>query len=55
VVFDEAQKIKDPGTINAQAAKTVNADFVLAMTGTPIENRVEDLWSIIDRVPLRLG
>ena len=56
VVFDEAQKIKDPGTINAQAAKTVNADFVLAMTGTPIENRVEDLWSIMDRVhPLRLG
>lgn len=56
VVFDEAQKIKDPTTINAHAAKSLNADFVIAMTGTPIENRVEDLWSIMDRVhPSRLG
>jgi superfamily II DNA or RNA helicase len=56
VVFDEAQKIKDPTTINAHAAKSLNADFVIAMTGTPIENRIEDLWSIMDRVhPSRLG
>jgi hypothetical protein len=49
-VFDEMQKIKAPDTINTHAAKTMNADFVLGMTGTPIENRIEDLWCIMDRV-----
>jgi SNF2 family DNA or RNA helicase len=49
-VFDEMQKIKAPDTINTHAAKTINADFVLGMTGTPIENRIEDLWCIMDRV-----
>ncbi|WP_052341863.1 DEAD/DEAH box helicase [Salinarimonas rosea] len=49
-VFDEMQKIKDPRTINTHAAKTMNADFVLGLTGTPIENRLEDLWCIMDRV-----
>ena len=46
----EMQKIKAPGTINTHAAKAVNADFVLGLTGTPIENRLEDLWCIMDRV-----
>jgi len=50
VLFDEMQKVKDPGTLNTWAAKAVNADFVLGLTGTPIENRIEDLWSIMDRV-----
>ena len=50
VVFDEAQKIKSPGAINTQSAKAMNADFVLALTGTPIENRLADLWCIMDRV-----
>ncbi|CAO4145455.1 hypothetical protein LPLAFNJD_LOCUS1945 [Methylorubrum aminovorans] len=50
VLFDEMQKVKDPGTLNTWAAKSVNADFVLGLTGTPIENRVEDLWCIVDRV-----
>jgi len=50
VVFDEAQKIKSPGSVNTQTAKSLNADFVLAMTGTPIENRLADLWCIMDRV-----
>lgn len=50
VIFDEMQKIKAPDTINAHAAKTLNAGFVLGLTGTPIENRIEDLWSIMDRV-----
>jgi hypothetical protein len=50
VLFDEMQKVKDPGTLNTWAAKSVNADFVLGLTGTPIENRIEDLWSIMDRV-----
>ena len=55
-LFDEIQKIKDPGTLNTFAAKSVNADFVLGLSGTPIENRIEDLWSITDRVfPSLLG
>lgn len=49
-IFDEIQKIKDPRTINAAAALTINADFLLALTGTPVENRMEDLWTIMDRV-----
>jgi hypothetical protein len=56
VLFDEAQKIKNPGAINTQAAKAMNADFTLAMTGTPIENRLADIWCIMDRaVPGYLG
>lgn len=50
VVFDEIQKIKDPATINTATALTINADFLLALTGTPVENRMEDLWTIMDRV-----
>lgn len=49
-IFDEMQKIKSPDTINSHAAKTMNIDFVLGMTGTPIENRLEDLWCIMDRI-----
>jgi SNF2 family DNA or RNA helicase len=49
-VFDEMQKVKAPGTINTHAAKAMNADFVIGLTGTPIENRLEDLWCIMDRV-----
>lgn len=55
-LFDEAQKIKTPGAINTQAAKAMNADFALALTGTPIENRLADLWCIMDRaIPGYLG
>ncbi|SDR53905.1 Helicase conserved C-terminal domain-containing protein [Rhizobiales bacterium GAS113] len=55
-VFDEIQKIKDASTLNWAAAVKVNADFALGMTGTPVENRIEDLWSIMDRlVPGLLG
>jgi hypothetical protein len=50
VVFDEMQKIKEPGSINARSSKTINADFVLGLTGTPIENKLEDLWAIFDRI-----
>src|SRR5207237_2479960 len=56
VVFDEAQKIKNPQTLVTDAAKAVNADLTLAVTGTPVENRLADLWSIVDTVePGRLG
>ena len=49
-VFDEIQKIKDPGTLNAASSKSVNAEFVLGLSGTPVDNRIEDLWSVMDRV-----
>ena len=56
VVFDEAQKIKTPGALVTHAAKSLNSDFVLTMTGTPIENRLADLWCIVDTAsPGRLG
>ncbi len=55
-IFDEMQKIKSPTSINTNAAKTINANFVLGLTGTPIENRLEDLWCIMDRIaPGHLG
>jgi SNF2 family DNA or RNA helicase len=50
VLFDEMQKVKAPDTLNTKAAKAMNARFVIGMTGTPIENRMEDLWCIFDRV-----
>ena len=46
--YDEVQKLKNPASQWAAAAKTLNADFTIAMTGTPIENRAEDLWAIMD-------
>ncbi|WP_417414192.1 DEAD/DEAH box helicase [Hoeflea sp.] len=49
-IFDEMQKVKSPDSINSHAAKTMNIDFVLGMTGTPIENRLEDLWCLMDRI-----
>ena len=50
VVFDEMQKIKNPNSINTRSAGTLNIDFVLGLTGTPIENRIEDLWCLFDRL-----
>ncbi|MGV8856108.1 MAG: DEAD/DEAH box helicase [Devosia sp.] len=49
-VFDEMQKVKAPDTLNTHALKALNVDFVVGMTGTPIENRLEDLWCIMDRI-----
>ncbi len=48
IIFDEVQKIKTPGTLMTEAAKAMHTEFVLTMTGTPIENRLADLWCIID-------
>ncbi|RLB47333.1 MAG: helicase, partial [Deltaproteobacteria bacterium] len=45
VVLDEAQHIKNPSSQVAQAACKLPARFRIALTGTPIENRLEDLWS----------
>ncbi len=46
VILDEAQNIKNPETKQAQAARSLTADFRVALTGTPVENHVGDLWSI---------
>ncbi|HEY6270867.1 MAG TPA: DEAD/DEAH box helicase, partial [Terriglobales bacterium] len=48
VVLDEAQAIKNPDARQTRAAKKLNAGARLALTGTPVENRLGDLWSIFD-------
>ena len=48
-VFDEAQKMKNPGTKLTEAALAMNAEFSILMTGTPVENRPSDIWPILDR------
>ena len=48
VVLDEAQNIKNPETMQAQAARSLEADYRIALTGTPVENNVGDLWSIME-------
>ena len=48
-VFDEAQKIKNPNTQMTNAVLAMNVDFAVMVTGTPVENRPADIWSIIDR------
>jgi superfamily II DNA or RNA helicase len=47
-ILDEAQYIKNPDSQTAQAARALKAEHRLALTGTPIENRLLDLWSIFD-------
>lgn len=48
VVLDEAQAIKNPGAKQTRAIKKLPARWRLALTGTPVENRLGDLWSIFD-------
>lgn len=48
VIFDEMQKLKNPGIQNYTAACGLNCDFWIGMTGTPVENRLCDLWAICD-------
>ena len=47
-VIDEAQFIKNPLTQGAKAVKQIQAGFHIALTGTPVENRLSELWSIFD-------
>jgi non-specific serine/threonine protein kinase len=47
-ILDEAQAIKTPGTKQTRAAKQINAQSRIALSGTPVENRLGDLWSIFD-------
>jgi len=46
LVLDEAQNVKNSSTRAAQAARAINARWRVALTGTPVENRLADLWSI---------
>ena len=48
VLFDEAQALKNPGAKQTRAARRLKARARVALTGTPIENRLGDLWSIFD-------
>ncbi|MDR2532023.1 MAG: DEAD/DEAH box helicase [Oscillospiraceae bacterium] len=48
VILDEAQAIKNSGTKQTKAIKELTASAKIAMTGTPIENKLSDLWSIFD-------
>src|SRR5213080_3070774 len=48
VILDEAQAIKNPGARQTQAVKALKAHARIALTGTPVENRLGDLWSIYD-------
>ncbi|MDT8324864.1 MAG: SNF2-related protein, partial [Bacteroidota bacterium] len=48
VLLDEAQNIKNPDTKQARSARALQADYRVALTGTPVENAVTDLWSIME-------
>lgn len=48
LIIDEAQAIKNPGSKQTKAVKAIPAKMRIAMTGTPIENRLGDLWSLFD-------
>ncbi|SDK18849.1 DEAD/DEAH box helicase [Natronincola ferrireducens] len=49
-ILDEAQHIKNPFSQNAKAVKDIKAEYYFALTGTPIENSLTELWSIFDFV-----
>lgn len=48
LVIDEAQNIKNPDTDQTRAVKCIKANACIAMSGTPVENRLSELWSIFD-------
>ncbi|MBX3220736.1 MAG: DEAD/DEAH box helicase [Labilithrix sp.] len=47
VVLDEAQNVKNPASATARAARRLDAEMRLALTGTPVENRLSELWSLM--------
>jgi len=47
VILDEAQNIKNPETKQTQVIRKIEAEFRIALTGTPVENRLSELWSIM--------
>ncbi len=48
IIIDEAQNIKNPTSMNAISVKRLSSDYRFALTGTPIENSLTELWSIFD-------
>jgi len=48
VAIDEAQNIKNPDTEQTKAIKNLKSDIKIAMSGTPVENRLSEFWSILD-------
>ena len=48
IILDEAQNIKNPDTCQSRAARSIRADWHIALTGTPVENHVGDMWSIME-------
>jgi SNF2 family DNA or RNA helicase len=48
IVLDEAQNVKNPETKQSRAARSLSADYRIALTGTPVENHVGDLWAIME-------
>ena len=48
LVLDEAQHIKNPGSENAKNCKSFTADHRVVLSGTPLENSPDDLWSVMD-------
>lgn len=48
VIFDEAQNVKNPNTLQTRAAAALRAQFKLLATGTPVENRLSEFWCIMD-------
>ncbi len=48
IILDEAQNIKNPKAKQSQAVRELDAGFKIALTGTPVENRLKELWSILD-------
>jgi non-specific serine/threonine protein kinase len=48
VILDEAQAIKNPGARQTRAVKALKGEARIALTGTPVENRISDLWSLFD-------
>ena len=56
VILDEAQNIRNPDALRTKSIKQIGRKVGLAVTGTPVENRLRDLWSIMDfAVPGHLG
>jgi superfamily II DNA or RNA helicase len=47
-ILDEAQAIKNAGTLSAKAARLLSADYRLALSGTPVENHLGELWSLFE-------
>ncbi|MEV2219919.1 DEAD/DEAH box helicase [Nocardia vinacea] len=54
VVFDEAQALKNPRTQVSKAARALTAEAKVALTGTPVENHLEELWALLNLVAPRL-